>query len=141
MTGTDPTGRPARVVAFVPDLMDRSRLGRLGSIEVVHARNPSDLVDIATAEDLVVVDLSRTGVLDVLGQVAGEVVGFASHVDAELLAAAAASGCGEVLPRSRFFAGLARRVVGEAEATSEGTQSQSQVEGTGPGEDATGPAR
>lgn len=113
MTGNAPVARPARVVAFVPDLMDRSRLGRLGSVELVHARRPADLIDLATADDLVVVDLSRPGVLDVLARVPGEVVGFASHVDAELLAAAVVAGCDEVLPRSRFFAGLARRVGGE----------------------------
>lgn len=102
-----------RVVAFVPDLMDRSRLGRLGSVEVVHARTPADLVELAGDGDLVVVDLSRPGVLEVLGGVGGHVVGFASHVDDGLLAAARSAGCAEVQPRSRFFAGLAARVAAD----------------------------
>jgi len=103
---------PARVVAFVPDLMDRSRLGRLGDVEVVHVAGPGALAEVATDEDLVVVDLSRPGVLAALADVRGQVVGFASHVDTELLEAARAVGCGEVLPRSRFFATLGARLSG-----------------------------
>lgn len=106
---------PARVVAFVPDLMDRSRLGRLGDIPVVHVPGPAALAGEAEEGDLVVVDLSRPGVIEVLGQVAGEIVGFASHVDTELLDRARAAGCAEVLPRSRFFATLAARVGGVSE--------------------------
>lgn len=112
MTGDVGPASPLRVVAFVPDLMDRSRLRRLGSIEVVDAHRPADLIELAGPRDLVVVDLSRPGVLDVVARVASvahRVVGFASHVDAELLAAASAAGCHEVLPRSRFFAGLTAR--------------------------------
>ena len=90
----------ARVVAYVPDLMDRSRLAG-----VAFVATPAELVD--TDADIVVVDLSRPGVLDVLPAVAERVprvIGFGSHVDTELLAAARAAGCTEVLPRSRFFA-------------------------------------
>lgn len=105
-----PNRLPVRVVAYVPDLMDRSRLGRLGAIEVVHVGTAAALAEQAREGDLVVVDLARPGVLEVLGHVPGHVVGFASHVDDALLAAAEAAGCDEVLPRSRFFAGLARRL-------------------------------
>ena len=98
-----------RVVAYVPDLMDRSRLDRLGGVPVLHVSDPADLAAEATATDLVVVDLSRPGVLDVIGTLPGQVVGFASHVDTTLLEAARAAGCHEVQPRSRFFAGLAGR--------------------------------
>ncbi len=116
MTGTDRVdggdAGPRRVVAYVPDLMDRSRLARLGDVEVVHVSGPAALAEAATATDLVVVDLSRHGVLDVVGSLPGEVVGFASHVDTALVAAAEAAGCAEVLPRSRFFAGLAARFSG-----------------------------
>ena len=89
-----------RVVAYVPDLMDRSRL-----TGVTFVATPGEL---ASADaDVVLVDLSRPGVLDVLPAVAERVpriVGFGSHVDTKLLAAARAAGCTEVLPRSRFFA-------------------------------------
>jgi len=42
-------------------------------------------------------------VLDVLGDVGARTVGFAAHVDEELIAAASAAGCDEVLARSVFF--------------------------------------
>jgi len=93
----------ARVVAYVPDLMDRSRLAGVG--DVVFVGTPAELASVDA--DVVVVDLSRPGVLDVLPAVAarvGRLVGFGSHVDTELLAAARAAGCTDVLPRSRFFA-------------------------------------
>jgi hypothetical protein len=90
--------------------MDRSRLARLGDVEVVHVTIPEDLAVTAAVGDLVVVDLSRPGVLDVVGGLGVPVVGFASHVDTALLDAARAAGCEEVLPRSRFFATLAARL-------------------------------
>ncbi len=92
-----------RVAAYVPDLMDRSRLAAVGDVAFV--ATPEELATVAA--DVVVVDLSRPGVLSVLPQLAGaRTVGFGSHVDEELLAAARAAGCQEVLPRSRFFARL-----------------------------------
>jgi hypothetical protein len=96
-----------RVAAYVPDLMDRSRLAGVGDVvgDVVFVGTPAELASVDA--DVVIVDLSRPGVLDVLPAVAahvGRVVGFGSHVDTELLAAARAAGCTEVLPRSRFFA-------------------------------------
>lgn len=88
------------VAAYVPDLMDRSKLPG-----AAFARTPADLVDMEA--DVFVVDLSRPGVLDVLPALVGRhVVGFGSHVDGELLEAARAAGCTEVLPRSKFFARL-----------------------------------
>jgi hypothetical protein len=45
--------------------------------------------------------------------VAAPTVGFGSHVDRELLAAAHASGCDQVLARSAFF-GRLRSLVGDA---------------------------
>ncbi len=100
-----------RVVAFVPDLMDRSRLSRAEGVEVVVVRRPDELTDVVVAGDLVVVDLGRPGVLDVVGALPGTVVGFASHVDTDVIAAARAAGCLEVLPRSRFFSTWADRFV------------------------------
>jgi hypothetical protein len=88
------------VAAYVPDLMDRSKLARA---DVRFARSPADLVDMEA--DVFVVDLSRPGVLEVLPALEGRrVVGFGSHVDVELLEAARVAGCAEVLPRSKFFA-------------------------------------
>ena len=47
-----------------------------------------------------------------LPSLTGRVIAFGSHVDAELLAAARAAGCDEVLPRSKFFA-RARELLAE----------------------------
>ncbi len=92
------------VAAYVPDLMDRSRLAAAGDVTFV--ASPQDLA--AVGAELVVVDLSRPGVLDALVGLAGvRTVGFAAHVDRELLEAARVAGCDEVLPRSRFFARVA----------------------------------
>ena len=87
--------------AYVPDLMDRSRLG---GIDVTFVARPDEL-RAAGADDVVVVDLSRDGVLDALASVATDArtIGFGSHVDRELLDAARAAGCNEVMTRSEFF--------------------------------------
>lgn len=92
------------VAAYVPDLMDRSKVSAAAGSRVTFARTAGDLA--TTDADLLVVDLSRPGVLDVLPALASKrVLGFGSHVDTDLLAAAQAAGC-EVLPRSKFFARL-----------------------------------
>jgi hypothetical protein len=94
------------VVAFVPDLMDRSRLSAAVA-DVRFVRAAGDLVDADAS--VVVVDLGRPGVVDVLPRLAGvRVVGFGSHVDRATLDAAKASGCDVVLARSAFFADPAR---------------------------------
>lgn len=107
MTATAPT----RVLAFVPDLMDRSRLSGTLGIEVRFVGAPAELAEQSTtwSADVVVVDLARPGVLEILreGVIAGRVIGFGSHVDTDTLDAARAAGCSQVLPRSRFFARLA----------------------------------
>ena len=88
-----------KVAAYVPDLMDRSRLG---GFDVEFVATAADLAGVHA--DLVVVDLGRPGVLDALPHLAGvRTIGFGSHVDRDLLAAARAAGCDEVLPRSEFF--------------------------------------
>ncbi len=101
------------MVAFVPDLMDRSRVelaGRDAGIPVEFVARPADLSDaVGRGARLVVVDLSQTGVLEVLpGLGAAHTVGFASHVDKDLLEAARRAGCDEVLARSAVFRRLAR---------------------------------
>ena len=93
-----------RIAAYVPDLMDRSKMAAAAPGATFVSR-PVDLA--ATPADLVVVDLSRPGVLEALGDLGGvRTIGFGSHVDRDLLAAAKAAGCDEVLPRSRFFSSL-----------------------------------
>ena len=89
-----------RIAAHVPDLMDRSRL-RSTKAEVTLVADPAELVGLDV--DLVVVDLSRPGVLEVLGDIGVRTVGFVAHVEEELMAAASTAGCDEVLARSVFF--------------------------------------
>lgn len=91
-----------RIVAFVPDLIDRSKVAGAGDVTFVD--RPAALAGVKA--DLVVVDLMRPGVLDVLPEVPGRVIGFARHTEPALMAAAQAAGCDVVLPRSSFFAQL-----------------------------------
>lgn len=96
---------PRRIAAVVPDLMDRSRLSGAPDV-VLRFVGVGAIADLDAADtDLLVVDLTRPGVLDTLAMVpvGVDVVGFGPHVDDELLAAATAAGCDRVLPRSRFF--------------------------------------
>lgn len=94
-----------RIAAFVPDLMDRSKVQAAAPGDVTFVRAAADLAGVGA--EVVVVDLARPGVLDALPQLgAARTIGFASHVDRELAAAATAAGCREVMARSRFFADL-----------------------------------
>jgi hypothetical protein len=107
-----------KVVAYVPDLMDRSRIsGAAGvagtAVELEFVASPGALRVAASSADLVIVDLGRPGVIDVLADVAARTVGFGSHVDKDLLAAAHAAGCDQVLARSAFF-GRLRSLLGDA---------------------------
>lgn len=103
-------GPPARfvpnvttVAAYVPDLMDRSKVAA-ARVGVSFARRPADLVDLAA--ELYVVDLTRPGVLDVVPRLGGRVIGFANHTQREVMEAALAAGCSQVLARSAFFSRL-----------------------------------
>ena len=92
-----------RVRAFVPDLMDRSRL-RAPGVEVGFVADPATLLE--ESAELYVVDLARTGVLEALGGRPGDgarLVGFAPHVDEVAMVEARAAGLDEVYARSAFF--------------------------------------
>jgi hypothetical protein len=93
-----------RVVGYVPDLMDRSRI-QAAHPDVRLVATVAALTSEVGDADVVVLDLGRPGVVEALPALVGtgaRVVGFASHVDEDLVAEATAAGC-EVLPRSRFF--------------------------------------
>jgi hypothetical protein len=96
----------ATIVVHAPDLMDQSRI-RAALPTAVFVRRPEQLLDHADAE-LVIVDLDRPGVLDVVTAWAGrdpavaELVGFGAHVAGANLTAATAVGVG-AMARSRFF--------------------------------------
>jgi len=90
-----------RVVAFVSELMDRSRISAVvDGIEFVTA------VDDVRDADVVVVDLARFA--DMVAAVraaapAARVVAYGAHVDEALLERARQDGADQVLPRSQFF--------------------------------------
>jgi len=91
------------VVAFVPDLMDRSRLG-FGVDIITFVRELPDVTH-SPASGTLLVDLARVAEPESLAAYARagwRVVAFGSHVDREKLAAAASGGV-EVLTRSAFF--------------------------------------
>jgi hypothetical protein len=103
----------ATVAAYTPDLMDRSKIAAAVP-ECRFVARPEALVGLANC-DVVVVDLSKRGVLDVLTDLCGtgvRVVAYGSHVDKQLLARATEAGCDEVLPRSQFFSRLSELVGG-----------------------------
>lgn len=105
------------VAAFAPDLMDASKIR--GTLDGVHmVRNVAKLP--AVEAQVLLVDLSRPGVIDAIEQLAARanagagrpyIIGFGSHVDDSLLAAAEQAGCDEVLPRSVFFKRLDARTL------------------------------
>jgi DNA-binding NarL/FixJ family response regulator len=90
-----------RVVAFVADLMDRSRI--TGSFpDITFASDAAAARD----ADVVIVDLARFA--SVIGAVRTEsptarVVAFGAHVDTGTLTQALDDGADAALPRSQFF--------------------------------------
>ena len=89
---------------MTPDLGDRSRIAAAAP-DATFVGVAALLPRAAEGADVVLVDLSRAGVLDVIDEVValgGRVVGYGPHVEGELLAAATAAGI-EAVPRSRFF--------------------------------------
>lgn len=89
------------VFAIVGDLMDRARIDE--AILDVHHATLGTIGSLAADGDLVLVDLRAAGPGVALAVATGaRVVGFAPHVDDDVLARAEAAGC-EALPRSVFF--------------------------------------
>jgi hypothetical protein len=111
--GSSPHSAAPSLVAYVPDLMDRSRVeiaSQTAGRTVDFVAHPDELAAaVERGATFVLLDLAHAGVLDVLPRLrAAHTVGFASHVDKALLAAAREAGCDEVLPRSAVFRRLAR---------------------------------
>lgn len=95
------------LLAYVPDLIDRSKVAGAAP-ETTFVVRPQDLAARVAAGDMVVVDLGRPGVHEVLAPLVAagaRVVGFGSHVERDTLEAAAATGC-QAMPRSQFFRSL-----------------------------------
>ncbi|MBV8986310.1 MAG: hypothetical protein JO248_17900 [Acidimicrobiia bacterium] len=93
-----------KVAAYVPDLMDRSKVAAAAPGATFVAR-ADDLAGVEA--DLVVLDLTRPGAVDVLPRVQARTVGFCRHTMRDVIAAAEQAGCDRVLARSEFFADVA----------------------------------
>ena len=91
-----------RVVAYVPDLMDRSKVAAAG--DCIFVSRPADLAALSAEAVVVVVDLTKPCVVDVLPDLDARIIGFANHTSRDVMDAARAAGCEQVLPRSDFFA-------------------------------------
>src|SRR3954447_6958974 len=106
----------SRVVALVPDLMDRSKLTAALGADVELVATPRHLSQRLTGEGpdpaIVVVDLGRRGAIEALPPIqpatAGRFIGFGPHVERDVLRVAREAGCDEVLARSVFFPTLDR---------------------------------
>jgi len=115
------------VLALVGDLIFESKIrgAARGSLATVHAvRTRGDLLASAgrLAPRLVLVDLNvlpacTADSIAELRHAAGgaRIIGFASHVDTELMDRAEAAGADEVMPRSRFEAEIVELLQGVAE--------------------------
>lgn len=106
--GTLSTSSAPAVAAYTPDLMDRSKISAAVP-ECRYVARPEALVGLAGI-DVIVVDLSKRGVVEVLPDIVASgvrVVGYGAHVDHKLLARATEAGVTDVLPRSKFFSRLA----------------------------------
>jgi hypothetical protein len=90
-----------KVAAYVPDLMDRSKVAAAAPGATFVGR----VDELASVDaDLVVLDLTRPGAVDVIPLVQARTVGFCRHTMRDVIAAAEEAGCDRVLPRSEFFA-------------------------------------
>ena len=90
-----------KVAAYVPDLMDRSKVAAAAPGATFVGR-AAELTSVDA--DLVVLDLTRPGALDVIPLVQARTVGFCRHTMRDVIAAAEEAGCDRVLVRSEFFA-------------------------------------
>ena len=109
------------ILAAVDDFLFRSKIREVArhvNAEVVFARTPEEILSQARAlkPALVIFDLnsqkvdpvSTIAAMKADGELSGvRAIGFASHVHAELIAAARQAGADEVMPRSAFAGNLA----------------------------------
>ena len=94
-----------RVVAFAPDLIDRSRITNVVE-DAKFVDTAAALVPASSEADIVLVDISRDGAVDVLRQLrCGRVVGFTNHTDKSAMEEARNAGA-VPMARSDFFIGL-----------------------------------
>ena len=106
------------VLAIVDDLLFQARIQGVAAplgVEVRIAKTFAQAQDAWADPAVVIVDLNCTGAdpLEVVRTLRAQrptvpIIGYGSHVQAELLAQARAAGCTTVLPRSAFVQQLPR---------------------------------
>ena len=101
------------ILVFVRDLIFASRISATARAAGVDVKLLRDNTTLATESGRrLIVDLNQSGALEAAiewkRQVGGdrEVVGFVSHVDADIIRRARDAGIDQVLPRSRFVVEL-----------------------------------
>ena len=100
-----------QVVAYVPDLIDRSRITNVDP-DATFVDSPEALIAASAGADIALVDISRAGTLAVLaGLRCSRVVGFTNHTDKEGMARAEAAGA-VPMARSDFFIRLEELLLG-----------------------------
>ena len=99
---------PLPSVALVRDLIFSTKISSTAKslgVTVSVVRDPAKLADAPPASRLIV-DLNLEGALPAAvawkTKTSGRVIGFASHVDTEVIRAARAAGFDDVVPRSEF---------------------------------------
>lgn len=113
----------ADVVYFVQDMLFTSKIREVAKqvgVTVQATRDPAALVSAATADaKLVIVDLRLPAALDALAALAAnpttrEVpsVGFIDHEKTDVMDAATATGCGQVMAKGQFASALPRLLGG-----------------------------
>lgn len=106
-----------RIVAFITDLMDRSKIEHLG--DVVFARDPSQ----AVGADVVVIDLAKHADAVPLVRAAApgaRIIAFGRHTDARALRQASKDGADAALPRSTFLTDPAAAIAPEGRGQTSG---------------------
>jgi DNA-binding NarL/FixJ family response regulator len=124
------------VLAAVDDLLFSSKIratAKQAGVDVTFARSPQEIIDQARAQkpSLIVFDLNsgKTDPVTTIAALKGDsalsalrILGFASHVHTELIAAARNAGADQVLPRSAFAANLAEILLSSQGAASDHTR-------------------
>ena len=114
------------IVVAVDDLMFASRISsaaKAAGVEIQFARSPKAIADAVRARSprLVIIDLNSRAVapLEAVAALKGDatlaatpIVGFVSHVQADLIAEARAAGVDRVMARSAFVAELPQLLKG-----------------------------
>lgn len=94
-----------RVLAFVPDLIDRSRIASVVE-DAKFVDSVEALVPASADADIVLVDISRAGAVDALRHLkCHRIVGFTNHTDKAGMEGARDAGA-VPMARSDFFIGL-----------------------------------